>query len=372
MVERVDYLGLDRGGWGELLAGWGEKPYRAGQIMKWLHHRDARGFAEMTDLSAGLRERLAASGSLAEPEVTEERQSEDGTRKWLMRAQSGSLFETVFIPEAGRGTLCVSSQVGCALDCSFCATGKQGFNSDLTAGEIIGQLRVASRRLAELYPDRARPITNVVLMGMGEPLLNVRNVIPATTLMMDDLGYGISRRRVTISTAGVVPGIEELCERSLASLALSLHAPDDALRSELVPLNRKYPLAELLPACRRYAQRQGAKGTVTIEYTLIDGVNDSLAQAKSLARLLRALPCKINLIPFNPFPGTAYRRPPAAVIRRFQDSLIAAGYAVTARITRGEDIQAACGQLAGRVADRTQRQARYKRLAALELEEAVA
>ena len=357
-----DYLGFTRGRWAQLLAGWGEKPYRAGQIMKWLHHRLLDDFGQMTDVSERLRARLAEAGSLAEPEVAEERIAADGVRKWLMRAASGSLFETVFIPEASRGTLCVSSQVGCALDCAFCATGKQGFNSNLKAGEIIGQLRVASRRLQGLYPERARPVTNVVLMGMGEPLLNTSAVIPATELMMDDWGYGVSRRRVTVSTAGVIPGIEALgAARPPASLALSLHAPDNALRSELVPLNRKYPIHALLPACQRYARRLGAKGRVTIEYTLLDGVNDSLDHAKRLARLLKPLPCKINLIPFNPFPGAAYQRPAASAIRRFQDSLIADGYAVTTRITRGEDINAACGQLAGRVADCSRRQAQHQR-----------
>ena len=362
-----NYLGFTKSKWQEVLAAWGEKPYRATQIMKWLHHRFISDFSEMTDISKSLRERIAAEGHLAEPPVADELVSADGTRKWLVQAASGSLVETVFIPEDSRGTLCVSSQVGCALDCKFCSTGKQGFNSDLTTAEIIGQLRIALRRLAAVYPERERTVTNVVMMGMGEPLLNTSNVIPAVDLMMDDLAYGISKRKVTISTAGVIPGIEELCATTDASLAISLHAPDNALRDQLVPINRKYPIEALLAACRRYATNLGEKRTVTVEYTLIDGVNDTPSHAKQLSRLLRGFPCKINLIPFNPFPGTSYRRPKLSAVRSFQTRLSSDGYSVTVRTTRGEDINAACGQLVGQVADRTRRQEKYQRIAATDM-----
>ncbi len=365
--EKYNYLGFTQSRWHELLESWGEKPYRATQIMKWLHHRYVSDFSEMTDISKKIRERLAAEGEIAEPEVADEFVSKDGTRKWLVRAASGSLVETVFIPEDNRGTLCVSSQVGCALDCSFCSTGKQGFNSNLRTFEIIGQLRIAQRRLAEVYPDRTRTVTNVVMMGMGEPLLNTPNVLPAVELMMDDLGYGISKRKVTVSTAGVVPGIQELIDTTDVSLAISLHAPNDELRNELVPINRKYPIAELLDICSRYARNLGEKRTITVEYTLINGVNDTAEHAEQLCRLLRGFPCKINLIPFNPFPGTSYQRPAMSAVRGFQDKLVRDGYSVTVRTTRGDDIQAACGQLVGEVSDKTRRQERYKRIAAEEV-----
>jgi 23S rRNA (adenine2503-C2)-methyltransferase len=254
--------------------------------------------------------------------------------------------------------------VGCALDCVFCSTGKQGFNSDLTAGEIVGQLRVAEKILAADYPDRQRVVTNVVLMGMGEPLLNLDNVIAAVSIMMDDLGYGISKRKVTISTAGVVPGIRKLCETTDVSLAISLHAPNDELRNELVPLNKKYPIAELLEVCNQYASNLGEKRTVTVEYLLIGQVNDQPEHAAQLIDLLRDFPCKINLIPFNPFPGAAFRTPGKMAVRAFQNRLVDAGYATMVRTTRGQDIQAACGQLVGEVADRTNRQQRYQRIVA--------
>ena len=302
-------------------------------------------------------------GSVYEAPVEESFESVDGTRKWLVRAASGSLVETVFIPESSRGTLCVSSQVGCALDCSFCSTGKQGFNSNLTAGEIVGQVRMANRLLADVYPERAQAVTNVVMMGMGEPLLNFDNVASAVDIMMDDLGYGISKRKVTISTAGVVPGIEKLIETTDCSLALSLHAPNDALRDELVPINRRYNIETLLDAARRYVGNLGDKRTITVEYTVIDKVNDQPEHAEELATLLKSLPCKINLIPFNPFPGSGYRRPASINIRRFQDRLVRAGYSVTVRTTRGEDIEAACGQLRGQVADKTRRQEHYRVIA---------
>jgi 23S rRNA (adenine2503-C2)-methyltransferase len=361
---KLDLLGYTRDQCASLLDELGEKPYRAPQIMKWLHHRCVDDFSEMTDISKSLRTKLDEIAEIHEPEVTSEKVSTDGTRKWLLKSRSGSLVEMVFIPEGPRGTLCVSSQVGCALDCTFCSTGKQGFNSNLTAGEIVGQLRAARRLLAAQYPDRARVVTNVVLMGMGEPLLNLDNVLPAVSVMMDDLGYGISKRKVTISTAGVVPGIRRLCETTDVSLAISLHAPDDGLRNELVPINRKYPISELLAICREYATNLGEKRTITVEYILIDKVNDRQEQAAQLITLLRDFPCKINLIPFNPFPGSAYKTPRSHTVRLFQEKLVNAGYATMVRTTRGQDIQAACGQLVGEVADRTRRREKYQRIAA--------
>jgi 23S rRNA (adenine2503-C2)-methyltransferase len=365
--QPVNYLGYTQDMWRELLAELGEKPFHATQIMKWIHHRSVDDFESMTDISKSLRTWLSEHGTLEEPDVFKELISTDGTRKWLIRAASGSLIETVFIPEDSRGTLCVSSQVGCALDCSFCSTGKQGFNSNLTTAEIIGQLRIALRTLAACYPDRKRTVTNVVMMGMGEPLLNIDSVLPAVDLMMDDLGYGISKRKVTVSTAGVIPGIEKLCETTDVSLAISLHAPNNVLRDQLVPINKKYPIEKLLEVCARYARNLGEKRTVTVEYTVIDGVNDQKVHALELSRLLRGFPCKINLIPFNPFPGTSYRRPTMQAVRAFQDRLVTDGYSVTVRTTRGDDIQAACGQLVGQVADKTRRQAHYKRIATGEI-----
>ena len=362
-----NYLGYTQSDWKDLLASLSEKPFHASQIMKWIHHRFVSDFSEMTDISKSLREYLQTHGEITDPAIHEELVSTDGTRKWLIRAASGSLIETVFIPEDSRGTLCVSSQVGCALDCSFCSTGKQGFNSNLTTAEIIGQLRIAMRRLAEVYPERTRTVTNVVMMGMGEPLLNLDNVLPAVELMMDDLGYGISKRKVTISTSGVVPGIETLIKTTDASLAISLHAPTDELRNQLVPINKKYPIAMLLDACTRYARNLGEKRTITVEYTLMDGINDQPEHSAQLSRLLEGFPCKINLIPFNPFPGTSYQRPRMIAVRKFQEKLVKDGYSVTVRTTRGDDIQAACGQLVGQVADRTSRQAKYRRIAAGEI-----
>jgi 23S rRNA (adenine2503-C2)-methyltransferase len=361
--EKIDLLGLSQAQMTSVLAGLGEKPYRAAQVMKWLHHRSVMDIHEMTDISKKLRGEFEAGAEIHEPEVLSEKVSRDGTRKWLMRSRSGSAIETVFIPEGNRGTLCVSSQVGCILDCKFCSTGKQGFNSNLTSGEIVGQLRMAERRLRAEFEDRNRVVTNVVLMGMGEPLLNIDQVIPAVSVMMDDLGYGISKRKVTISTAGVVPGILRLKETTDASLAISLHAPNDALRDQLVPINRKYPIAMLLDACRDYAQNLGEKRTVTIEYTLLDGVNDQAEHVRELAVLLKTFPCKINLIPFNPYPATTFKRPSAASVRYFQEYLVGKGFSTMVRTTRGDDIDAACGQLAGQVVDRTSRSARYQRIA---------
>lgn len=362
-VQKVNLLGLSKDQLNELLSDLGEKPYRTEQILKWLHHHFVDDLEQMTNISKKLRQQLELIAEVKEPEVIEEKISVDGTRAWLMKSASGSAFETVFIPEEGRGTLCVSSQVGCVLDCSFCATGKQGFNSHLTAAEIVGQLRLVIRRLEDVYPERDRKVTNVVFMGMGEPLLNFENVTAAISLMMDDLGYGISKRKVTVSTAGVVPGIYRLAETTDASLALSLHAPTDELRSSLLPVNRKYPIKEVLKAAYLYASGLGEKRTVTIEYTLIDGINDQAEQAIQLIDLLKGFPCKINLIPFNPFPGSIYKRPSTFSVRAFQDRLTKAGYSAIVRSTRGQDIQASCGQLVGAVKDKTGKQDRYRAIA---------
>jgi len=357
----VNLIGLPRAALEQFFAELGERPFRAVQVMKWLHHRGADDFASMTDLSRVLRARLEEMAVVAMPEVMTENVSTDGTRKWLMGLDDGQRIEVVFIPEKDRGTLCISSQVGCALDCSFCATGKQGFNRNLTTAEIVGQVRQASRRLQGVVTDRDRAITNIVLMGMGEPLLNFDAVLPAIDILLDDLGYGISKRRLTLSTAGVVPAILRLAEVTDVALAISLHAPDDTLRDQLVPINRRYPIAELLDAVRTYLGKLGDWRSVTIEYTLMDGVNDSLEQAEALANLLTDLRerSKINLIPFNPFPGSGYRRPSEARVRAFQTHLLERGFATMLRTTRGEDIDAACGQLAGNFEDRTRRRERY-------------
>ena len=361
----------------EWLAARGEKPFRAKQIMKWIHHLGVRDFQLMTDLSKSLRSMLEASAEVRPPEVVSQSDSEDGTRKWIIRVAENNCVETVYIPERGRGTLCVSSQVGCSLDCSFCSTGKQGFLRDLTAAEIIGQVWLAADSFGgfEKKPsqDRSLPqeniaaekseqrrVTNVVMMGMGEPLLNFDNVVSAMDLMMDDLAYGLSKRRVTLSTSGVVPMLEKLGDVSDCSLAISLHAPNNTLRNELVPINRKYPLEELLRASKAYMNGLSDKRVMTIEYTLIDQVNDTLELAHELVGLLEDVPCKINLIPFNPFPQSGYRRPSNNRIKAFQRVLNQAGYIATVRTTRGDDIDAARGQLVGQVQDRTRRSARYR------------
>jgi len=337
----------------------GEKRFRAGQIMKWIHHYGVDNFDEMTNVSKALREKLKVCAEIRGPEVVSEDISRDGTRKWVVRVASGSCVETVYIPQNGRGTLCVSSQAGCALDCSFCSTGKQGFNSDLSVAEIIGQVWIANKSFGSVPGTMDRAVTNVVMMGMGEPLLNFDNVVESMLLMMDDLGYGISKRKVTLSTSGVVPMIEKLGEVTDVALALSLHAPNNALRSQLVPLNKKYPLEVLLPACKKYIAGLGEKRSLTIEYTMLKDVNDLPEHAAEMIELLRDIPCKINLIPFNPFPHSGYERPSNNAIRRFQDMLHQAGYNVTVRTPRGEDIDAACGQLVGQVMDRTRRSERY-------------
>ncbi len=358
-TDKVNLLGLTLPQMETFFEQLGEKRFRAGQVMKWIHHFGMDDFADMTNVGKALRTKLENAAYIRGPEVVSEEISADGTRKWVIRVASGSCVETVYIPQNGRGTLCVSSQAGCALDCSFCSTGKQGFNSDLTAAEIIGQVWVANKSFGTVPAKMDRAITNVVMMGMGEPLLNFDNVVAAMHIMMEDLGYGISKRKVTLSTAGVAPMLDRLAEQIDVSLALSLHAPNDALRDKLVPINRKYPLAVILDACKRYIGGLGEKRTLTVEYTLLAGVNDQPQHADELAALLRDVPCKINLIPFNPFPHSGYERPSNNAIRRFQDALHHAGYNVTVRTPRGDDIDAACGQLVGQVNDRTRRSARY-------------
>ncbi|MFE8069620.1 23S rRNA (adenine(2503)-C(2))-methyltransferase RlmN [Marinobacteraceae bacterium S3BR75-40.1] len=358
-AEKVNLLGMSRKKMEAFFESIGEKKFRATQVLQWIHQHGVRDIDEMTNVSKALRAKLADIAEIQAPEVVFHHESRDGTRKWVMKMDGGNSVETVLIPEDGRATLCVSSQIGCSLDCTFCSTGKRGYNRDLSAAEIIGQVWVA---LAAFRPfDRAkeRPITNVVMMGMGEPLLNFDNVVDAMDLMMDDLAYGISKRRVTLSTSGVIPYLDRLAEVSDVSLAISLHAPNDELRNKLVPLNRKYPIAELLAATQRYLDSLSDKRKATIEYTLIAGVNDQPEHARQLAALLRNLPCKINLIPFNPFPESDFTRPDSAAVRRFQEILQSKGYIAPVRTPRGDDIDAACGQLVGQFEDRTRRSQKY-------------
>lgn len=333
------------------MVGLGERPFRAQQVLPWIHQRGVADFAVMTNISRMLAARLTDCAHIAAPTPVAEHVSADGTRKWLLRLADGNAIETVFIPDPDRNTLCISSQVGCALDCAFCATAQQGFNRNLTSAEIVGQIWFAEHALRALLGRDGRVISNVVFMGMGEPLLNLKEVLPAIHIMLDDLGYGLSRRRVTVSTAGVVPAIARLQDGAPVSLAVSLHAADDALRDRLVPLNRKYPIAELLAACRRYLGPDSRR-RVTFEYAMLAGVNDAPSQARALARLLRTMPAKVNLIPFNPFPGTSFERSAPDVIDRFQMILRDAGLVTVTRRTRGEAIRAACGQLAGVVRER--------------------
>ena len=381
----VNLLDFDLDG----LAAWfrdrGEKPFRARQVLRWMHREGCERFDAMTDVAKSLRATLARDAVIAAPPVLRDTVARDGTRKWLLDVGAGNAIETVFIPEATRGTLCVSSQAGCALDCAFCSTGKQGFNRNLTTAEIVGQLWHANRVLgaaedagppagvSALAADESmagdlddaadpggRRISNVVMMGMGEPLANFDAVVPALRLMLDDHAYGLSRRRVTVSTSGIVPAMDRLRDACPVALAVSLHAPSDRLRDELVPINRKYPLAELMAACQRYLT-SAPRDFITFEYVMLDGVNDRDEDARALIRLVEAVPCKFNLIPFNPFPGNAFRRSPAERIRRFAQLLNAAGIVTTTRRTRGEDVDAACGQLAGQVLDRTRRTIRIGR-----------
>ena len=360
-TERVNLLGLERPALDAFVRELGSEPFRARQLMSWLYKKGNGEIAAMTDLAKSFRGQLLERAEIKTPEIVSEQRSADGTRKWLLQADAAQAFEMVFIPEEDRGTLCISSQVGCVLDCSFCSTAQQGFNRNLTTAEIVGQVWLAKQELGE-FTSGERVVTNVVLMGMGEPLANFRNVVPALRILTDDLGFDLSRRRVTLSTSGLVPQMYKLAEEVNVALAVSLHAPNDALRNELVPINRKHPINELLEACWHYIDEQNGR-SVTFEYVMLDGVNDSLAHARELARLLKGHPAKINLIPFNPFPGTQYKRSPAPVIQQFRDELIQRGVLATTRRTRGDDIDAACGQLAGRVIDRTTSRMGAKRIA---------
>ncbi|WP_445354996.1 23S rRNA (adenine(2503)-C(2))-methyltransferase RlmN [Microbulbifer sp. EKSA008] len=360
-TEKTNLLGLSVEKLAAFFESLGEKRFRAVQVLKWIHQNGVDDFAEMTNVSKALRQKLAEVAEVRAPEVLNQWDSADGTRKWLIKVSGGNAIETVYIPDGDRGTLCVSSQVGCSLDCSFCATGKQGFNRDLTAAEIIGQVWIACKSFGQLDPKGPRKVTNVVMMGMGEPLLNFDNVVDSMNLMMEDNAYGISKRRVTLSTSGVVPALDRLADVTDVSLAISLHAPNDELRNELVPINKKYPIAMLLDSAKRYIDRMpDTHRKMTIEYTLMREVNDRPEHAEQLAELLKEIPVKINLIPFNPFELSDYQRVSNNALRRFQQILLDKGYTVTVRTTRGDDIDAACGQLAGSVNDRTRRSERYR------------
>ena len=365
---KQNLLELDAAGLTAWFAALGEKPFRAKQVLRWLHQFGEADFGRMSDVAKNLRAQLPELAEVRLPQVLRDATATDGTRKWLLDVGNGNAVECVFIPEENRGTLCISTQAGCALDCAFCSTGKQGFNRNLTTGEIIGQLwwakhalgdfrmpgAAVGRRPAETDFCAERIISNVVLMGMGEPLANYENVVSALRLMLDDNAYGLSRRRVTVSTSGIVPAIDRLRDECPVALAVSLHAPTDGLRDRLLPINRKYPLSELMAACRRYLERS-PRDFITFEYVMLDGVNDSTEHARALIRLVRDVPCKFNLIPFNPFPAAGFARSPAQRVRRFAEILMQAHIVTTTRKTRGEDIDAACGQLAGHVRDRTRR-----------------
>ena len=356
----VNLLDFDAKALVDFCAGIGEKSFRAKQLLRWIHRSGEADFAGMSDLAKELRDKLSTTAIIEPPRVISDHTAIDGTRKWLLSVGAGNGIETVFIPEANRGTLCISSQVGCALACTFCSTGRQGFNRNLTVAEIIGQLWWANKALGEEFQEdavRSRAVTNVVMMGMGEPLANFENVVTALDLMLDDNAYGLSRRRVTVSTSGLVPAMDRLRERCPVALAVSLHAPNDALRDQLVPINKKYPIKELLAACQRYLQ-SAPRDFITFEYVMLEGVNDSLTHAHELVQLVQHTSCKFNLIPFNPFPGSGYRRSSPEAVRLFRDVLMQAGLITTVRKTRGDDIAAACGQLAGKVYDKTRRVSR--------------
>jgi 23S rRNA (adenine2503-C2)-methyltransferase len=352
---KTNLLGLDPERLAQFCGELDEKPFRARQLMRWVHRCSETDFERMSDLARPLRAKLARRAEVTPPQMIGDTVAGDGTRKLLFQVGNGNAIETVFIPETNRGTLCVSSQAGCTMACRFCSTGRQGFNRNLTTAEIVGQLWYANKLAGAPLGERA--ISNVVLMGMGEPLLNFENVVPALRLMLDDHAYGLSRRRVTVSTVGIVPMIDRLREECPVALAVSLHAPNDELRSRIVPINEKYPLAQLLAACRRYLERS-PRDFVTFEYVMLDGVNDGDVHARALIGLVRDVPCKLNLIPFNPFPNSGFRRSPPERIRRFADRVSAAGIVCTIRKTRGEDIDAACGQLVGQVEDRTRSKSR--------------
>lgn len=367
MSEKVNLLGLTQAQMQAFFLELGEARFRAEQVMKWIHHSGIDDFDNMTNLGKSLRSRLKEVAEIRVPEVAYKEFSADGTRKWVLKLDQNNSVETVLIPDGDRKTLCVSSQVGCSLDCSFCSTGKQGFQRDLTAAEIIAQVWVAQNSFGPRTNRGDRPVTNVVMMGMGEPLLNFENVVSAMHIMKDDLGYGISKRRVTLSTSGVVPAMDRLWKEIDVSLAVSLHAPNDTLRDELVPINKKYPLKELLEACQRFLNSfDNNRRTITMEYVMLNGVNDRAEHAKQLVELLRSVPSKINLIPFNPFPHSGYERSSRNAIFRFQKILREAGYTTTIRTTRGDDIDAACGQLVGKVQDKTRRNERWVNQIAVE------
>lgn len=354
--QKPNLLDLDPAAMRSFFVDLGEKPFHGTQVLQWIHQRGETDFDRMTDLSKSLRENLLNHAEVRLPEIVRDNIAGDGTRKWLMQLPDGNCIETVYIPEDDRGTLCVSSQVGCVLNCSFCSTARQGFNRNLEVWEIIGQLWVAGQALGQHGSDRV--VTNIVMMGMGEPLLNYDNVVSAMQLMLDDHAYGLSRRRVTLSTAGVVPAIDRLAVDLPVSLAVSLHAPDDELRDKLVPINRKYPIRQLLDACTRYVGTDNRR-RVTFEYVMLEDVNDSPQHARKLASVLSGVPAKVNLIPFNPFPQSEYRRSSRPVIDRFRDELMRRGIVTVTRKTRGDDIDAACGQLAGQVQDRTTRSKKF-------------
>ena len=361
LISKVNLLGMTRAQLEHFFAKIGEKKFRAQQVMKWIHHQGVCDFQVMTNLGKALRDRLETLAEITPPGISSQQDSTDGTRKWAISVTGGALVEAVLIPEGDRATLCVSSQVGCSLDCKFCSTGKQGFQRDLTAAEIIGQVWLAIDSYDGWQTGKGRVVTNVVMMGMGEPLLNFDNVVSSMDLMCDDLAYGLSKRKVTLSTSGVVPALDKLAELSDVSLAISLHAPNDEIRDKIVPLNRRYPIDKLLSSARAYIDAQtDKKRVVTIEYTLLAGVNDQVEHAQELTQLLKDYPCKINLIPFNDFPNSGFERPSGNAVSRFWKVLMEAGFIVTVRTTRGDDIDAACGQLVGDVNDRTKRSARYR------------
>lgn len=355
---KFNLLDYDRQGLQDLFVSLEEKPFRAAQLMKWIYHTGENDFTRMSNLSKVLREKLSRLGEVRMPEVALAHKSTDGTWKWLFRLDSGNSIECVFIPEVNRGTLCVSTQVGCALDCSFCATAREGFNRNLSTAEIIGQLRLATKLLAQDNPDCPPRISNIVLMGMGEPLANFDNVVKALRLMLDDYAYGLSKRRVTLSTSGIVPAMYRLYEAVDVALAVSLHAANDALRDQLVPINRKYPIHELIQACRRYVQGDRKKH-VTFEYVMLAGINDQAEHARELLALVRGIPAKINLIPFNPFAASGYHCSSREVIDKFRKILCDGGLIAVTRKTRGDDIDAACGQLAGKIEDKSRRQLKF-------------
>ena len=358
-TEKTNLMGLDRDGLVAFFASLGEKSFRASQVMKWIHQQDVADFQQMNNISKSLREQLEVLAEIKAPEVVLDELSTDGTRKWVLKLDDGNQVETVYIPESDRGTLCVSSQVGCALDCSFCSTGRRGFNRNLSAAEIIAQVWIASR-LVEEEKKPGRKVTNVVLMGMGEPLLNFDNVVKAVNIMMDDFAYGLSKRRVTVSTAGVVPTMDKLGDVLDSRLAVSLHATNNELRDQLVPINKKYPLEELIPACHRFIEKQNARTRITFEYVMLDGINDTDRHARELIKLLKGIPTLMNLIPFNPFEGSGYKTSSRKQIDRFSDILIKSGMTAVTRRTRGDDIDAACGQLVGKVEDKSRRERRFE------------